>query len=498
MLQDHPLYTIMHPRSLAIAGASNDFSKMGTIQLVNLVGGGYPGKIYPIHPKEETIFGLKAYRTGRDLPEAVDLAILTIPTPAVPEVLKDLGERGVKRAIVISGGFKETGGRGRELEAEILGIAREYGIRFLGPNCIGVIHPSFHLNPTMYPYLHKFGGVGIASQSGTYVTQILPYLAKLQIGFSQAFSVGNGADLDLVDCLGYLAEDPETKAIAVYIEGIKRPRDFIRAASKATQAKPVVALYVGGTEAGSRSAASHTGSISGPDHLYDALFRQAGVIRASTVEDLFEWAGALSLQPIPKGRNMAILTHSGGPASSLADACNRWGLSVPLFSERLQARVRELLPATGSFRNPVDLTFFMDMGVMMEKLPRIILEDPGIDGLLMHGVMGSTFFRSVSEIARKWIKVPSYEQVRDFFLGTMDAFIKLPQQYGKPVIASSFADREDDAVKIAQDSGIPCFRAPERAVSAMAALCRYGEIRKRTENKCWCQGEGEWLTLMAG
>jgi len=128
---------------------------------------------------------------------------------------------------------------------------------------------------------------------------------------------------------------------------------------------------------------------------------------------------------------------------------------------------------------------------MMEKLPRIILEDPGIDGLLMHGVMGSTFFRSVSEIARKWIKVPSYEQVRDFFLGTMDAFIKLPQQYGKPVIASSFADREDDAVKIAQDSGIPCFRAPERAVSAMAALCRYGEIRKRTENKCWCQGEGE-------
>ncbi|MBP1715507.1 MAG: acetyl-CoA synthetase, partial [Deltaproteobacteria bacterium] len=190
------------------------------------------------------------------------------------------------------------------------------------------------------------------------------------------------------------------------------------------------------------------------------------VIRAHTVEDLFEWAGALSLQPIPRGRNMAILTHSGGPASSLADACNRWGLKVPLFSERLQARIKELLPSTGSFRNPVDLTFFMDMGVE-------------IDGLLMHGVMGSTFFKSVSEIARKWVKVPSYEQVRNLFLGTMEAFIKLPRQYGKPVITSSFADREDDAVKMAQDNGIPCFRAPERAVSAMAALCRYGEIRKR-------------------
>lgn len=483
MLENHPLYRIMHPRSVAIAGASNDFSKMGTIQLMNLLDGQYPGKIYPLHPREKTVFGLKAYRSGQDLPEPADLAILTIPTAAVPEVLQDLGERGVRRAIVISGGFKEVGARGKELEARILRIARHYGIRFLGPNCIGVIHPSFRLNPTMYPYRHRFGGVGIASQSGTYVTQIIPYLEKRQIGLSQAFSVGNGADLDLVDCLEYLAEDPETKAIALYIEGLKRPRDFIRAASLASGVKPVVALYVGGTEAGSRSAASHTGSISGPDHLYDALFRQSGVIRALTVEDLFEWAGALSFQPIPRGRNMAILTHSGGPASSLADACNRLGLNVPLFPERLQQRIRELLPATGSCRNPVDLTFFMDMGVMVEKLPRIILENPEIDGLLIHGVMGSTFLRTVSETARKWVPVPDYERVRDFFQGSMEAFIGLPRQYGKPVIASSFADHEDDAVKMAQDGGIPCLRAPERAVSVMAALCRYGEIRARRETR---------------
>jgi acyl-CoA synthetase (NDP forming) len=479
MFQEHPLYPIMHPRSVAMVGASNDFSKMGSIQLMNLMAGKYSGKIYPIHPKEEAVFGLQAYRNARELPEAADLAILTIPTSAVTEVLRDLGERGVKRAIIISGGFKEVGEKGRELEAEILRIARQYNIRFLGPNCIGVIHPSFHLNPTMYPYLHKFGGVGVASQSGTYVTQILPFLAKMQIGLSQAFSVGNGADLDLVDCLEYLGEDPETKAIAVYIEGIKRPRDFIRIASRVSRNKPIVALYVGGTEAGARSAASHTASISGPDHLYDALFRQGGVIRAYSVEDLFEWAGALSLQPIPKGRSMAILTHSGGPASSLADACNRWALKVPIFSENIQSRIRKLLPATGSFRNPVDLTFFMDMGVMMEKLPQVILEDPEIDGLLIHGVMGSTFFRSLSENAQKWVKVPDYEQVKGFFLGTMDAFVKLPQKYGKPVIASSFVDRDDDAVKIAQDNGIPCFRAPERAVRAMAALCRYGEIQNR-------------------
>ncbi len=478
-MTEHPLFRIMHPRSVAIAGASNDFTKMGTIQLLNLLGGKYPGKIYPLHPQEKTVLGLKAYPNARELPKPVDLAILTLPTSAVPKVLEDLGVRGVKRAIIISGGFKEVGEKGRELEALIVKIARKHGIRFIGPNCIGVIHPALHLNPTMYPYFHQAGSVGVASQSGTYVTQILPLLAKSQIGYSQAISVGNEANLDLVDCLEYLGSDPETKAIAVYIEGIKRPREFIRIAQRVTREKPIVALYVGGTEAGARSSASHTGSISGPDALYDALFRQSGVIRAYAVEDLYEWTWALASLPLPKGRNMAILTHSGGPASSLADACNRLGLKVPIFSEGLQAEIRQLLPATASYRNPVDLTFFRDMGVLMEKLPEIILKDPSIDGLLLHGVHGSSYFHAVAEIAKNFIKIPSYEKVKGFFFSAMEAFVRLPERHGKPVIASAFTEREDDAVACVQDHGLPCYRAPERAVRAMAALCRYAEIRCR-------------------
>jgi len=358
-------------------------------------------------------------------------------------------------------------------------IARQHGVRFLGPNCIGVVYPAFHLNPTMYPYTHHPGAVGVASQSGTYITQIIPLLAKAQIGYSQAISLGNGADLDVVDGLEYLGSDPETKAIALYIEGIKRPREFIRIAQRVTRAKPIVALYVGGTEAGARSAASHTGSISGPDALYDALFRQSGVIRAYAVEDLYEWTWALASLPLPKGRNMAILTHSGGPASSLADACNRLGLKVPIFSEGLQAEIRQLLPATASYRNPVDLTFFMDMGVLMEKLPEIILKDPSIDGLLLHGVHGSSYFHAVAEIAKNFIKIPSYEKVKGFFFSAMEAFVRLPERHGKPVIASAFTEREDDAVAFVQDHRLPCYRAPERAVRAMAALCRYAEIRCR-------------------
>jgi acetyltransferase len=478
-MKEHPLHQIMHPRSVAVVGASNDHFKMGSIQLINLLAGKYSGKIYPIHPQQDPILGLKAYRSGKELPEPVDLAIVTIPPASVPEVLRDLGERGGKRAIIISGGFRELGERGKVLEAQIVGIARQYGIRFLGPNCIGVIHPAFHLNPTMYPYTHQPGPVGVASQSGTYVTQILPLLARSQIGYSQAFSVGNGADLDLVDCLEYLGGDPDTRAIALYIEGIHRSREFLRVASEVSKRKPIVALYIGGTEAGARSAASHTGSISGPDFLYEALFKQAGVIRAHSVEDLFEWAWALASQPLPKGKNMAILTHSGGPASSLADACNRWGLKVPVFSPTLQDRIRRLLPQTASSSNPVDLTFFMDVSVLMEKLPQIILEDPSIDGLLLHGIIGSSYVRSMEAVAKNWMKLPPYEQMRGFFQPPMESFAGLPGKFGKPVIASSFNEREDDAVAFVQDRRLPCYRAPERAVRAMAALCRYAEIRSR-------------------
>ncbi len=480
-MSENPMVKLMNPDSMAFVGASNNIMKMGTVLLASLLRGKYPGKIYPIHPREEIVLGLKAYRKAADLPQAADLAVLVIPTRAVPQVLGELGEKGIRKAVIISGGFREVGGEGRELEKEIIAVARQYGIRFLGPNCIGIINTRKKLNTTFFPYLHQPGGIGIASQSGTYVTQVISYLAKSQIGYSQAISVGNEADIDLVDCLEYLGEDPETRAIALYIEAIKRGRKFLEVARKVTRKKPVVALYVGGTAAGARSSLSHTGALSGPDALYEGALRQSGIIRVPTVEELYEWSWALATQPPAPGRNIVILSHSGGPTTSMADACERYGLRVPILREELQEKVRKLLAPTASVRNPIDLTFSMDLSVLADKIPRILLADPEVDGLLIHGITLPPSLKGMGELTQSKEEVP-FQEMERIVASMLTELIEFPRIFGKPVLCSAFWGEKDHAVDFLQSRGIPCYPAPERAVKAMAALCRYGEIREKMQN----------------
>ncbi len=267
-MTENPLHHLMKPSSIALFGAGNNFMKMGTMQALSIVKDGYQGQILPVHPKEKTVMGFKACASVADLPMTPDLGFLVVPSDQVPPIMEALGQKGTKSAIVITAGFGETGEKGIKLQEELNRISKEYNIRYLGPNCMGIINSEICLNTTVMPYTYAKGALGFASQSGTYVTQTIPYLGRRGIRFSKAISLGNSASIDLIDALEYLGQDKQTRAIALYIESIKDVRRFVETARKITPHKPVVAQYVGGSEAGARSAMSHTGSLAAPDPLY--------------------------------------------------------------------------------------------------------------------------------------------------------------------------------------------------------------------------------------
>lgn len=474
----NPLHAIFNAESVAFVGASNKPTTMGTIQMLNTLRGNFPGRVIPVHPRLERVLGEKAYPNLRALPEPVDLAVLVVPTDAVLPVVEDAAARGIRNLVITSAGFREGGEDGQKREALLRDLTRRNGIRFVGPNCIGVLNTKSGLNTTFFPYLHAAGPLGLASQSGTYVTQVLDLLSRWGIGLSKAISVGNSVSIDLADCLDYFAEDPDTRAVALYIEGIADGRRFLAAARRCTARKPVVALYVGGTEGGSRSGRSHTGAMGGPDEIYDGLFAQAGIQRVQTVADLYTFGWALATQAVPHGNRMAILTHSGGPATSMADAVYRHGMTLPRFPPALEARIREMLPATASAANPIDLTFSLDIQLLQEKLPPLLLGQDFVDGLLMHGLQGSTFFTDVSRIAGDLFSLP-LDQMSEFARLSVAPLCRMPQEFQKPIVMSCFYDRRDNVVRTLQDARIPVFDTPERAVAAMGALVRYGEYRRR-------------------
>lgn len=475
---ENPLLKIMRPRSIAWLGASNNPAKMGTIQLHNLLQGGFDGKVYPIHPTEKSVMGLKAYPNAAALPEAPDIAFIVVPARVVVGIMEDLGRRGVKQAVIVTGGFKETGEEGASREAELISVAERYGMRFLGPNCIGVMHTRQAVNTTMFPICVLPGPVGLISQSGSYVTQVQMYLQRRGIHISQAISVGNEASIDVVDCLEYLAGEDDTRAIILYLETLRRPRRFFEVARQVSRVKPVAAVYVGGTRAGARSGGSHTGALAGNDRLYDALFRQAGVLRVFTLEDLYTAGYALACQPPLRGTRIGIISHSGGPVTSMADACERCGLEVPVFSKPLQEALRPLLPGTASAANPVDLTFGMGHSHMTNTLPRKILESGEVDGVLIHGIMGSSyrdvFFKRFEETGGLSMEDIAREQEQG-----LTELAGIPKETGKPVICSSFMDRDqDDCTRLLQDRGVPVLDTPEQAVEVMACLGRSAALRK--------------------
>lgn len=478
-MPDNPLHLLLHPRSIATAGASNNPMKMGTLQALSILKDGWQGTFYPIHPNEKTVLGHKAFASPLDLPEPPDLAVLIVPTDQVAPVLEDFAKIGTKRAIIVSGGFKETGPAGRELEERLKEIAAASGMRFLGPNCIGILNTAISLNVTISALEKRPGHLGLVSQSGTYVTQTLSYLRERGIRFSKAVSCGNEADIDMADVLEYLGEDEQTKAIILYIEGIRNGPRFLDVARRVASVKPVLAQYVGGSAAGARAGLSHTGALAGPDLLYDGIFQQAGIIRCHSIEDLYAHGWAHATQPRIRGNRLAVVTNSGGPGTAISHYADLGGMTLPHFSDALQAKIRPLIPPHAAGANPVDLTYHTDMQVLAVTIPELIMESGEADGLVLHGAISSGFMKMVYSHVNELLGGISRETFLELATRDMTAAAGLAKKYQLPLVISSFFGRDDDSTASYMDHDIPVFDSPEKAARGMASLLRYKEIRER-------------------
>ncbi|MHB1508144.1 MAG: bifunctional acetate--CoA ligase family protein/GNAT family N-acetyltransferase [Acidimicrobiales bacterium] len=375
---------LMRPASIAVIGASRRGRTIGHELLVNLASGGFTGRIYPVNPAGGVIAGLKAYVTVSEIPEAVDLAVIAVPAAQVPSVVSQCGRSGVGGLVVISAGFAETGEAGRASEREILGMARWFGMRVIGPNCMGIVNtdPEISMNATFSPVAPVRGTLGFSSQSGGLGIAILNEATRRDLGVSSFVSIGNKVDVSGNDLLRYWEVDPATAVILMYLESFGNPRHFARISRRISHTKPIVAVKSGRSASGSRGASSHTAAMATPDATVDALFRQAGVIRVDTLEELFDVADALSHQPLPRGANVAIVGNAGGPGVLAADACEGYGLRVPELSATTQTHLRAVLSPEAAVTNPVDCIASATAEDYRKAL-ELVLADDAIDAVIV-------------------------------------------------------------------------------------------------------------------
>jgi len=334
---------------------SRDPTKVGHRIFKNLVDFGFQGGLYPINPKADEILGFKCYGNITEVPDNVDLAVIAVPARIVPMIAEQCGLKNVKGIVVISAGFSEIGREGSHLEKKLLAVCRKYGMRMQGPNCLGLINTQSHMNASFAATQPISGNIAFVSQSGALGSTILNWALQNDVGFTSFISLGNEADLSAADFLEALAEDEQTKAIGLYIEGVKNGRRFLDVARSVTKKKPIVALKSGTTDVGVRAVSSHTGSLAGSDTAFSAAFKKAGVLRVDTLEELFDLVLAFEDQPLPKGKKVLIVTNGGGPGILAADACEKMGLDLPLLELELRESLRKALPPHSSVNNPVDV-----------------------------------------------------------------------------------------------------------------------------------------------
>ncbi len=491
MSRDHFLQGFLNPKSVAFYGANNKGGSLAAIQIMNLIKAEYSGNVYPIHLKLDTVMGFKAYKTLSEVPEVPDLVVIVLNSKMVPQIFRECGEKGVNKIILISGGFRELiDDRKNTLTEEINEIAKNYGIRFIGPNCLGLFNnwyePSNKMssfNIAIWERLKK-GNFSIASQSGTLSSHIWFDPENLDLGLSKSLSVGNEANIDLVDCLQYYKDDKETEVIGLYIEELKRGKEFLELARETTPNKPIIAIYVGGSQGGNRALQSHTGSLAGDSKIYDAVFKETGIISTDYVQEFLDIALILSNGIIPKGNRIGIITNSGGPGAMIANNAEKHGLIVPELSEPLQEELKSMLPSTASFKNPVDVTFDMNLPYFYITLPEMLMKSGEIDAIFQYGVVG---FQDVMDDYLKNEKIAKYAEFQNQSEEDMDGLakkllqptMKNCQKYSVPILYINPMGFTRPWSKRLRKNGALLFKLWDRPVNALAKVCEYVEYKQK-------------------
>lgn len=458
------LAALFRPRGVAVLGASRAAGSIGQAIVRNLIDGGFTGPVFPVNPSARAVCSVPCYPAIEDVPGPVDLAVVAVPAPAVPDVVRRCGARGVGAVVVVSAGFREAGGEGVAREDALRAAAAAHGVRVVGPNCMGVLStdPEVRLDASFAAVRARPGGVAFASQSGALGEALLARAAELDLGLSAFVSLGNRADVGPADLLAWWEDDPRTRVVLLYLEGLGDPRAFARAAARVARAgKPVLAVKSGRTAAGARASASHTGALAGGDEATTTLLEQCGVLRVTRVEGLFNLARAFARQPVPRGPRVAIVSNAGGPGIMAADAATAYGLEVPPLAPATQAALRAALVPGASVVNPVD-AIATASAEAMGRAVELALADPGVDALLAIYVGPSVM--DVRAVAGAL--VAGVDRAR----GAAEA---PGPGAGKPVLVCFMGGRVDEARQVLRAAGIPAYDFPEDAAQALGAMARY-------------------------
>lgn len=460
-----PLHTFFYPRGVAVLGASSNPAKLSHGVLRNLITHGYPGPIYPVNPKGGEMLGLPVYPSVAEVPDPIDLAVIVLSAERTVEALAACGKRGIRAVVLIASGFAELGAGGQERETQLVAVARRYGMRFIGPNCVGVIDTYAPIDTTFVRTMPGQGVIGFVSHSGAVCGGTMDWASAVGVGFSRIISLGNQADVDMADALESLAGDPHTRVVAAYIEGLPDGQRFVEAAAQMTPHKPLVVLKAGRTPSGTRAVASHTGALAGAERSFLAACHRAGAIAVENLEELVDASIALACREVPTGPRMAILTNAGGPAAVGADALDRQGLRLADLSLETQARLRKVCPPGAMVGNPVDMLGGPQPDHYAAAL-EVLLAAPEVDGVMVVFVPQAI--------------MPPHDVAAAVGRASTRLSPGAAEVTGKPVVCCiSGGGGIRAAARALHAHSVPHYLTPARAALGLGALWRYGRIRRR-------------------